>query len=294
MGGFLQFISEQNAIGLAFEKTTAKNINRWLSENGMNSDFRASRFKPGPGQRSENFPDVYVERKNGEGFFVECKQYSRANMINARFDLGESCFVTAKDEKYSGIADAVNKSDQFGKFRTFMTSGQNALGGARPIDVYLGEKRFDPKRLIPKYNKMVRNGLTEADCKEFDLDVIRESTAGALACALAWRLANRRTWDICRIKTDFGPYLLGKYGDGANVKYLQLGENLFVVDENDNPLNIDAPAFPAKVAGLFSLRFTPRFGVGGMYITPRSELIGKLESGLDFNNKDRWPSVKSK
>ena len=70
MGGFLQFIYEQNAIGLAFEKTTAKNINRWLSENGMNGDFKASRFKPGPGQRSENFPDVYVERKNGGGFFV--------------------------------------------------------------------------------------------------------------------------------------------------------------------------------------------------------------------------------
>ena len=32
-------------------------------------------------------------------------------MINARFDLDESCKVTAKDGKYNGIADAVNISD---------------------------------------------------------------------------------------------------------------------------------------------------------------------------------------
>lgn len=175
-----------------------------------------------------------------------------------------------------------------------MTSGQKILEGAKPIEVYGGEKRFDPRKLIPKYNKMVRGGLTEADCKEFDLDVIRESTVGALACALAWRLANKCTWDICRIKTDFGPYLLGKYGDDTNVKYLQLGENLFVIDQEDNPLGIDAPAFPAKVMGLFSLRFTPRFGVGGMYITPRSELIDKLKSEYDFNCRGRWPVVKGK
>jgi len=61
MSGFLQFISEQNAVGLAFEKTTARNVNRWLSENGMAGEFKASRFKPERGQRSENFPDVYVE-----------------------------------------------------------------------------------------------------------------------------------------------------------------------------------------------------------------------------------------
>ena len=111
MGEFLQFIAEQNAVGLAFEKTTAKNVNAWLSEHKMSGKFRASRFKPAKGQRSENFPDVYVERENGEGFFIECKQYSRANMINARFDLDESCEATAKDEKYAGIADAVNSSN---------------------------------------------------------------------------------------------------------------------------------------------------------------------------------------
>lgn len=32
-------------------------------------------------------------------------------MINARFDLDELCKVTAKDEKYAGIADVVNNSD---------------------------------------------------------------------------------------------------------------------------------------------------------------------------------------
>lgn len=215
-------------------------------------------------------------------------------MINARFDLDETCSAAAKEEKYSGIADAVNGSDQFAKFKRFMTTEQKLLDGIRPIDVYSGKSAFDPRKLVPKYNRLVRNGLTEADCKEFDLDVIRDSTAGALACALAWRLANKCTWDICRIKTDFGPYLAGKYGEGSNVKYLQLGENLFVLNPEDNPLRVDAPAFPAKVMGLFSLRFTPRFGVGGMYITPRSELVDKLESECDFNRRDKWPAVKGK
>ncbi len=141
-------------------------------------------------------------------------------MINARFDLDERCNVAAKDEQYAGIADTVNNSEKFGKFRQFMTSGQKLLNNIKPIDVYSGKTKFDPRKLVPKYNRLVRNGLTEADCKEFDLDVIRDSTAGALACALAWRLANNCTWDICRIKTDFGPYLAGKYGGDAKVKYL--------------------------------------------------------------------------
>lgn len=115
-----------------------------------------------------------------------------------------------------------------------------------------------------------------------------------MACALAWRLENRGTWDICRVKTDFRPYLVGKYGEGAKVKYLQLGKNLFVIDQDDNPLRLDAPALPEKIIGLFSLRFTPRFGVGGMYITPRSEITDKLESNSDFNCRDKWPSTKGK
>lgn len=215
-------------------------------------------------------------------------------MINARFDIDERGNAAARDRKYAGIASIVNKSGQFRKFKSFMTTGQRLLSGAKPLDVYRGKTAFDPRKLIPKYNKLVRNGLVEADCKEFDTETVRESTAGALACALAWRLANKGTWDICRVKTDFGPYLAGKYGDGAAVKYLQLGENLFVVDPEDNPLGLDAPAFPKKVIGLFSLRFTPRFGVGGMYITPRSELVGELLSGRDFNCRDRWPVAEGK
>jgi len=215
-------------------------------------------------------------------------------MLNARFEFGERCEAKACDKKYDGLADLINGSKQFEKFRGFMTSGQKLLGGARPLDIYDGKTKFDPKKLIPKYNRLVRNGLTEADCKEFDLDNVRKSTAGAMSCALAWRLANKGTWDICRIKTDFRPYLVGKYGGTANVKYVQLGPNLFIVDPDDNPLDIDVPSFPDKVLGLFSLRFTPRFGVGGMYVTPRSEIVDRLESPCDFNDTDRWPKAKGK
>lgn len=293
MGEFLRFLAEQNSVGLGFEKKTAKNVNAWLAKNGLDGEFQAERFKPGEGQRSELFPDVRVEGPDGD-FFVECKEYSRANMLNAQFDLDEKCSAVPDDEAYSGLAEQINGSEQFGRFRKFMTSKQGLLGGARPIDVYGGRAEFDPKKIVPKYNKMVKSGLTEADCKEFDPDNLRKSTSGAMSCALAWRLANKGTWDICRVETDFGPYLVGKYGGGAKVKYLQLGRNLFVIDPDDNPLGLEAPAFPRKVAGLFSLKFTPRFGVGGMYITPRSEITDKLESDVDFNDKSRWPAIKGK
>ena len=90
MGDFLRFLAEQNEVGRGVEKKTAKNVNRWLAENGLSGKFKAERFKPGEGQRSELFPDVLVKGADGE-FFVECKEYSRANMLNAQFDLDEEC-----------------------------------------------------------------------------------------------------------------------------------------------------------------------------------------------------------
>lgn len=292
MGAFLQFLIEQNTVGLNFEKKTASNINKWLSENNLANEFKASRFKPKQGQRSENFPDVCITKKDGTNFFIECKQYSRANMLNIRFDLDDNCNAVAKDEKYSKIANIINESKPFKIFRKFMTSKQKILNNLKPIDIYNKKIEFNPQKLIPKYNKLVRNGLVESDCKEFDSDVIRKSTSGAMACALAWRLINKGTWDICRIKLNFGPYLIGKYCDDANVKYIQIGENLFVMNENDNPLSLDIPVFPNKINGIFSLRFTPRFDVGGMYITPRSEITDKISSNADFNEHNRWPKSK--
>lgn len=292
MGEFLQFLAEHNQVGLNFEKKTAQNINKWLSENEMSEEFKASRFKPKKGQRSENFPDVYIQKKDGSGFFVECKEYSRANMINARFTINDDCSITTNNPNYKNLAILLSKSEQFNKFKKFMLSKQKLLDNKKPIDIYCGKQEFDVKKLIPKYNKLVRNGFTESDCKEFDLDNIRKSTIGVMSCALAWRLINKCTWDICQIKTNFQPYLLGKYGDDTNVKYLQLGENLFVIDQNDNPLQIDVPALPNKIMGLFTLRFTPRFGVGGMYITPRSEIKDKLLSEIDFNKQSKWPAIK--
>jgi hypothetical protein len=49
MGEFLQFLAEHNQVGLNFEKKTARNINKWLSENEMSEEFKASRFKPKKG-----------------------------------------------------------------------------------------------------------------------------------------------------------------------------------------------------------------------------------------------------
>lgn len=144
---------------------------------------------------------------------------------------------------------------------------------------------------------MVDDGLTEADCKKFDMHMIRESTRNMLAIALLWRTSDAaRTWDICTLDriSYFGDLIKKHYAEGKAVpaKYLQSGDaGLFLMSRNDNPLSINCDVFPADVTGKLTLKFTPRFGTGSCYMTPRSTVISEMMSNCSFADKELFPQT---
>lgn len=172
-------------------------------------------------------------------------------------------------------------------------------GGFCPADFYFSKQDIrdpDLQSLIKSYNKMVENGEVESDNKPFDGKLIRESTRNMLAVALMWRLYDKKnTWDICHIENIeyFGDLIRKHYmqDKAAPVKYMQLGENLYLLDPSDNPLAIACEKFPETVIGKFDLKFTPRHGTGSMYMTPRSKVTSELPSSCSFTDKANWPSL---
>lgn len=86
----------------------------------------------------------------------------------------------------------------------------------------------------------------------------------------------------------------GHYKNGKKipVRYIQFNDKLFQTSANENPFNLkDVPVFPSDIDGKFALKFTPRFGTGSIYITPRSEITTKLSSDYSFNDKKKWPTI---
>ena len=84
------------------------------------------------------------------------------------------------------------------------------------------------------------------------------------------------------------------YSDGKaeSAKYIQFGDDKLFRTSEDNPLNlVDVPVFPADINGEFTLKFTPRFGTGSVYITPRSEITSDLVSDYSFIDKKKWPKT---
>lgn len=74
----------------------------------------------------------------------------------------------------------------------------------KPSELYFNREDVSDKtlnNLMARYNKFLKSGQAEADCKPFDSKLVREKTRNMLACALCWRLADpKRTWDICTIE----------------------------------------------------------------------------------------------
>ena len=126
---FGNFLAEANAVGAGFEEKTADMINEWLKQNGLDRRWTAKRFQKlseDDGARDEDYSDVVVEeRRTGDRFFVECKEYERSNVLNLQFDLkadGSVIPVKGKgrerlDEDEAGLAaglvDAIRNSGGF-------------------------------------------------------------------------------------------------------------------------------------------------------------------------------------
>jgi len=182
----------------------------------------------------------------------------------------------------------------------FFQEPNDLVGGKAPADFYFNRTDATDKdinSLIDDYNAMVNGGETESDNKKFDKRLIRESTRNMLVVGLLWRLYDKRnTWDICCAEglDFFGELIRKHYLEDKEIpaKYLQFGDDLFISDPNDNPLSINCDSLPEQINGKFYLKFTPRFGTGSMYITPRSSITDQLVSQTSFTDEDRWPSVK--
>lgn len=322
---FKQFLSEANAAGSKFEQKVADAVQDWIEKNGLQKKWKASRFQSvteDEGSRDEYFSDVVVEDlESGWQFFIECKQNGADNIITTMFDIKEvdngpdakmrEFYLVpvegkSREEIPSGTGDPRNAlahdlvcNDDFGQFSEFISQPCELLGDACPADFLLGEAEVpDPmlSKLLNAYNKLVDDGKTESDCKKFDGKLIRESTRGTLAVALAWRLVDQtHTWDICKMEDfNIGDLIRNHYAEEKAIpaKYMQLGENgTYLLQDGDNPLGITCAALPDEVIGSFWLKFTPRFGTGSMYITPRSKTTGELPSTTSFLDEDNLPQL---
>lgn len=315
---FASFLAESNAAGAGFEQKTADMISEWLAENGLSRKYSAKRYQKlteENGNRDEDFSDVVVEdRKTGDRFFVECKEFERSNVLNVQFDIksdGEifpvkgkkrEALDEAETECVSGLVKAVRECEGYAEFIEFLNTRNRFIHGLRPADFWSDPDSADARRFLPglvsAYNKLVKAGKVEADCKEFDVKKLRDSTANQLVCALCWRLSDpdNRTWDICKVDRipDMGRLVRRHYAGGKAepAKYIQFGDDKLFRTSDENPLDLaGVPVFPSDIDSEFALKFTPRFGTGSIYVTPRSEITSELESACSFIDKCRWPST---
>lgn len=311
MAHFLEFLAEANSAGSKFEQKIASNVNAWLKANSLDDKFSAKRFQSiseEEGNRDEDYSDVVVENlKTGEHFFIECKQNGNDNSVTNMFDITEDFSLVpvknkARDEEDDPLlwklAADIQATDEYQYFIDFLLEETEwTRGGFCPADYYFSKKDInddDLHQLMRSYNEEVKNGNVESDNKEFDGKLVRESTRNMLAVALMWRLHDpKNTWDICHLDDIpyFGDLIRKHYikDKAEQVAYMQLADDLYLLDATKNPLNIKCEVFPVEVHGNFDLKFTPRFGTGSMYMTPRSKMTSELPTSCSFASKKKWP-----
>ena len=317
MTSFLDFagimLCEANSAGQKFEAKIAKNVKKWILENGLQDRFEArhyqakSSLKEDDG-RDEDYSDIEIQvNGSDEKIFIECKE-KKANFVTTQFDINEDGSVTPvagknrdkkiEDDATLKLVEMIQEDDGFQKFIEFLQLDNDLLGGMKPSELYFGKQDVSDKTLsslMSRYNKFLKTGEAEADCKPFDSKLVREKTRNMLACGLCWRLGDpKRTWDICTIRDIpfFSNLILAHYaGKRIPAKYIQIDDELFVLDAKDNPLSIDCPELPRDLVGRFDLKFTPRFGTGSMYVTPRSKLLSQLSSNVSFKTPEKWPHI---
>lgn len=310
MKNFLSYLTEANSIGAAFEQKTVKYINNWLRHIGLDNNFKAERYQTlqNNNVKCEKYSDIVIKNLSEEQlFFIECKEYKRSNILNIKFNIssnGDLLPIVENEndnniELYQDLIQALKQSTGFKSFIKFLNSNCLLLNNKKPIDFWNNKINDDKmlKSLISIYNKGIKSDKFEADCKKFDIKKIRESTKNILICALAWRLSDiDRTWDICTVQGDynFGKLIRNHYLKNKKIpaEYIQIGDDILFSISEKNPFNIkNITKFPDNIECKFTLKFTPRFGTGSIYITPRSEITSDFSSNLSFINKKKWPTI---
>lgn len=315
MTSFLDFagimMSEANSAGYKFEVKIAKNIKKWVLENGLSNKLESSHYqaknslKENDG-RDEDYSGVMIKMlESGEKIFIECKE-KKANFITPQFDINENGIVTpvigkcheeAVDRASLRLTEMIQEDNGLQKFVEFLQLDNDLLDGMKPSELYYSRQDVSDKilsSLMSKYNRFLKSGEAESDCKPFDQKLVREKTRNMLACGLCWRLGDpRRTWDICTVKDIpfFSDLILAHYhSKRIPAKYIQVDDDLFILDKKDNPLKIDCVELPRDLVGRFVLKFTPHFGTGSMCVSSRSKLLSSLESNTSFKSQEKWPT----
>ena len=317
MTSFLDFagimLCESNSAGQKFEAKIARNVKKWIAENSLQDKLEAKHYqaksslKEDEG-RDEDYSDIEIQINGSDKkIFIECKE-KKANFVTTQFDINENGTVTPvagknrdkkiEDEATLKLVEMIQENDGFQSFIEFLQLDNDFLDGMKPSDLYFNREEVSDKTLsslMSRYNKFLKTGEAEADCKPFDSKLVREKTRNMLACGLCWRLSDpSKTWDICTIKDIpfFSDLILAHYASKKiPAKYIQIDDDLFILDSNDNPLKIDCTQLPRDLIGRFDLKFTPRFGTGSMYVTPRSKLLSQLQSNASFKSSERWPKL---
>lgn len=188
----------------------------------MDNKFKAEKYQSlNENIKCEEFSDIIIKNLNEAPlFFIECKEYERANILNSKFNItsdGDITPVRGKEKTelseteldlYSNLTKAIRQSEQFKQFIDFLNDDCIILKNKKPAEFWNNKSNdIDSilSSLIKDYNKCIKSGNFEADCKSFDIKNIRSSTKNILVCALAWRLSDLdRTWDICTVKGNYG------------------------------------------------------------------------------------------
>ena len=312
MLSFNGYLKESNRAGKRFEMKVMHSVEKWLHAMHLDNQFVVEMYGGGASEnldgRSEDYSDILVKDSNEHIFFIECKQSIKTNIVTTQFDITQDFAlipvagksrIPLQDEFSIRLAYDLSQTDEYAKFAQFLQQKQAILNGKCPADFYFNFEQATDSQLnkaIAKYNSMVDHGMVEADCKKFDVDTVRESTRNMLLCGICWRLHDdKNTWDICHLDdipyfTELikNHYLVGK---SIPANYIQMSNELFVVSSTDNPFNIACSKLPSGILGKFDLKFTPRFGSGSMYMTPRSKITTDIESNASFIDKSRWPQI---
>lgn len=317
MTSFLEFagilLCESNTAGQKFEQRIAKNVKKWISANNLEKKFKAQHYQASEtlkedDGRAEDYSDIVVENlETTEKIFIECKE-KKANFVTTQFNINKDGTVTpvagknrdklVEDNANLELANMIQEDEGFQNFIEFLWLDNDLLDGLKPAQLYYNDQDVSDKvlnQLMNKYNKFLKTSTeVEADCKPFDSKLVREKTRNMLACGLCWRLGDpHRTWDICTIKDIqfFSELVKAHYANKKiPAKYIQIDDDLFILDSKDNPLGIKCTELPNDLVGRFDLKFTPRFGTGSMYVTPRSKLLSQLKSSnSSFKSQEKWP-----
>lgn len=302
---FCQYIKEtrlEDQDNFKSEQECTDAVNRWLDKNGLTTMEAVHRQEESTeilDEASNYESDVEILDGDKTLCFLEYKMSPNENILNYRFKFNsEGNLEFSKKDVYSNeiyynLMEEINASEEYSKFKNFITSEYRSH---KFIDIWLNEESVsitDVVNLAKKYNDDENRRAKSTEC---NIELIkkgnRPSFNNRLFVALNWWYENDYNYDICTIEgMNMTPYVIDHYSNHKNhkVQYIQLGNSLYMLDENDNPLQLqDVPMYQAS-NGLMTVRLSKK--ETEVPIITRCNGIPDKESPVSFIDSDIWPNT---